>query len=238
MLTCHLEVAPPTRIANLSNSRRCVDRSITDHGLTNRQATGSWIVPFAVHDQPPGIARLARPLEAPTPPRGGLKGIDRPATAVRYLVVVSIAVSAIDVALEAYLVRAFARAPLLGGLPNNGARAYDVGFVLLGFDLLLWVVTGIYLMVLFKRMMDNGNVIAPSWATLKSHWAIWGWIIPIIALFRLFQVVRQIWQTSVSGDATTDRRPLPGVTKVWWGLFIVRASSGGLLPRPTMDGVG
>ncbi len=186
------------------------------------------------HQAPFRLDRAPPPPPSPFAP--AFKGFDRLATAITYLVAASIAFNVVDVVLEAYLIRVLGRTPLFGGFPRSASTVYDVTVVIVGLDLLLWLVAGICVMVLFKRMMDNGAVIAPAWAEHKSYWAIWGWIIPILGLFRPYQVVRQIWQTSLCGDPETDRRPLPTVTKVWWGLFIMSNSSAFGFPTVPADG--
>ena len=185
----------------------------------------------------PAPFRLDRP---PTPPPSpfvrDFASIDGLAAAVRYLIIGSIGISLVIAALEAYLIRVLDRSPLFGGLPVTGARVYDMTGLLILLDLLLVISAGICVMILFKRMMDNGAALNPGSSTYKSHWAITGWIVPFLSLVRPFQVVRQIWETSRSGDFDRDRRPLPVVSRVWWGLFLVSNTISFSAPTAPWDG--
>ena len=180
--------------------------------------------PFRVSD-----TRASRPTD--------FARIDGLAGAVRYLILASIAVTAVDSLIQIYLTIALDRTESIWDVSDAVARAYDVSALLLLGEGLLLLTTGVCVMILFKRMMDNGAKIAPGWAEYKSHWAITGWLVPFLGLVRPFQVVRQIWQTSLSNRSGTNGAPLPRVAKVWWGLFLVANTTGVLAPTVPVDEV-
>lgn len=94
--------------------------------------------------------------------------------------------------------------------------ALSIGFTL----------NAIMTMIMLKRMLDNGAFWTPHLATRASHWAVTGWIIPIIGWFRPYQLVCQIWETCPSdgwGDGPYGNQHvrLPIVIKLWWVAFVL-----------------
>jgi len=91
------------------------------------------------------------------------------------------------------------------------------GIVFAG-DFLVCIV--VFLMWLYRarRNLPSLGVIDARWS---PGWAIGWWFVPIMALFRPYQLVREVWQAS---DPTTSpgwrRDTPPGFFGWWWGLFL------------------
>jgi hypothetical protein len=80
--------------------------------------------------------------------------------------------------------------------------------------------------VIFIRwlLQARRNVVALGARGLvhSREWATWGWFIPIINLFRPYQVVAEIWRAS---DPVAERPPVPkggvpAMLPVWWGCWV------------------
>ncbi|HEU0302076.1 MAG TPA: DUF4328 domain-containing protein, partial [Longimicrobium sp.] len=97
-----------------------------------------------------------------------------------------------------------------------------------GLASILGIVAMIVTAVLFIRWLlqarRNALAMGAEGMEYSDGWAIWGWFIPIIALFRPYQVVREAWRAS---DPAPDA-PLwvgmaaaPGTMAAWWGCWVV-----------------
>jgi hypothetical protein len=73
-------------------------------------------------------------------------------------------------------------------------------------------------------------------------WAIGGWFVPIIALFRPKQIVNDIWRTSDRDDPAIVRnwhdRAVPGLLTAWWAMYLISnfvAGASGRMPVDTIE---
>lgn len=57
-----------------------------------------------------------------------------------------------------------------------------------------------------------------------DSWAVTGWIVPIVSLFRPYTIMREIWQrTQRMGYGYVTSHAL---LRVWWALFLLRSATG------------
>ncbi|MEA2219869.1 MAG: hypothetical protein QOJ35_2495, partial [Solirubrobacteraceae bacterium] len=81
-------------------------------------------------------------------------------------------------------------------------------------ELVMWVVGGVFFIRWFARAYRNLDVLAPGLRTHTPGWAIWGWITPVMSLFRPKQIADQIARCRPSEDGAG------ALLGAWWGLFI------------------
>jgi hypothetical protein len=89
----------------------------------------------------------------------------------------------------------------------------------------------------------NVDVVAPGARRFGHGWAIGGWFVPILNLWRPKQVVNDVWRAGETRDAAHTE---PGiVVGLWWAAFIIsnflsdagtRIFSGNLTPEKTRSG--
>jgi hypothetical protein len=98
-----------------------------------------------------------------------------------------------------------------------------VAYLLAAIPFIAWLVRA-------RRNVEALGVYDLAWS---KGWAIGGWFVPILSLWRPKQVVNEIWRASDpdlphgAREAQWSRIPLSWVVGWWWGLFI----AGGILDR-------
>lgn len=107
----------------------------------------------------------------------------------------------------------------------NDAREQALGIA----KLALYVVTAIVFLVWFHRAYAN----LESFGHARRHpsWAVGGWIVPILSLFRPFQITREIWnasdpeRASSAGEDARDDVDLydatPSLVAIWWASWLL-----------------
>lgn len=87
---------------------------------------------------------------------------------------------------------------------------YSAAFVLCIVLTLVWT----------YRVVRNADEIRPAAERISPGWAVGFWFIPIVSLWKPFQVMAQTWNT-----AQTPSRPMSdsasGWMRVWWGFWVV-----------------
>lgn len=95
---------------------------------------------------------------------------------------------------------------------GGAAAAYLVVYVASAIAFLMWqhrVSTNL------RRIGVHGQRFSPTWAI------VW-WFVPIMHLFRPYQVMSEIWRGSTATiQETWNNAPVPGVLGVWWGLHLI-----------------
>ena len=83
----------------------------------------------------------------------------------------------------------------------------------------------VFLMWLY-RARSNLPALGADDVRWSPGWSIAMWFIPIMSLFRPYQVVKETWQASDPGSLPGWRRdPPPDIFGWWWGLFLVYSFS-------------
>jgi hypothetical protein len=94
------------------------------------------------------------------------------------------------------------------------AVAWLVVYVLTGISFLMWIYRA------YKNMLSLGA----EGYQFTPWWAVGGWFVPYLNLFRPYQVIKELWQTS-DPDATADSAAwqsgrTPPLLLVWWVLWL------------------
>lgn len=101
----------------------------------------------------------------------------------------------------------------------NDSRQAFIG----GIQILAYFAAAIGFTVWFYRAHKNLQVLGVEEADYSPGWAAGSFFVPILNLFRPFQVAREIWKASNPDvDPGTDwtETPTPAFIKWWWGLFL------------------
>jgi len=98
----------------------------------------------------------------------------------------------------------------------------------------LYLATAVVFLMWFKRAYDNVRAFGHTPAH-GTGWAIGAWFVPILNLFRPFQIAREIWNASDGGD---EEGSLPGETPtvlgLWWAAWIAGNIAGQVSFRVSM----
>lgn len=65
----------------------------------------------------------------------------------------------------------------------------------------------------------NAEIMRPGECEHTPKWAIWGWFVPFLNLFRPVAMVQQVWDQCRGGAKTWGG--VPSLIRTWWGLLIV-----------------
>lgn len=185
------------------------------------------LAPPYVADRPAGLGAFGN-----LSPSGGDKPtpLSGRSQVALILVALTTAVSALIMVLRLYLMVAFGRSDDVYDIGDDVFAIYDLASYLVLAEVALLVSAGISVMVLFHRMMKNGEHINSRRVRYRAFWAYLGWLIPFLNLFRPVQVVNQIWDTSAA-KMPAVREDLPVTGRIWWLLLLGSVYLAGLGPR-------
>jgi len=94
-------------------------------------------------------------------------------------------------------------------------------FVVVG-SLLLIILAAIFFILWFRRAYYNLHAVAPGQASFGEGWAAGAWFVPILNLFRPYQIMKEIWEGSQR--AMPHRFPSIASSAIvgnWWALWII-----------------
>lgn len=77
--------------------------------------------------------------------------------------------------------------------------------------------TAVVYLVWFHRARVNAEVFDPFGHSTRRTWAVWGWFVPVLNLWRPRRVMLDIWDASTAHGARVSH----GLVNVWWTLWIV-----------------
>ena len=103
-------------------------------------------------------------------------------------------------------------------------------------QLAVLIVTAILFLVWIYRAYRNLSALGASGLRYSANWAVGGWFIPIMNLWRPYQVTAEIWKASdpdcnePEGEAWQTASVSP-LVKLWWALWIIGGMIGGILMR-------
>lgn len=109
---------------------------------------------------------------------------------------------------------------------QTAAHRLDVGD---GISFWAWVLCAAGFVVWTHRTYRNLGALGASGLRFRNGWAIGGWFVPILAIWRPKQILNDTWRASDRDlPASTDRdawggRSTPFLMTAWWVLWIVGA---------------
>jgi hypothetical protein len=107
------------------------------------------------------------------------------------------------------------------------AEANDERQVVIGaIQFFALVATAIFFIRWFKRAYENIQL-AGRGGRFSPRWAIWGWFVPILFLWRPKQIANDLWHAN-SPSLTTPVSPL---LNLWWAAYLVSNYAGQIAGR-------
>ena len=92
---------------------------------------------------------------------------------------------------------------------------------------LLYILVSVVLIVVFLvwlyRIRINEDDLGISGTRFSNGWSVWVWFIPIMHLFRPYQIMKEAWQAS-DPDAISDGWMQSAISPLlgwWWALWLV-----------------
>jgi hypothetical protein len=119
-------------------------------------------------------------------------------------------------------------------LTANDSRQQMFGIAQLALGLVSAVVFLMWTSAHTKRLIELGVTdmrYAPTWS-------VWGFIVPIINLFRPYQVMSELWKASDLMPGPDDpwvKKPTPLIVNLWFAILVVDNVAGRLLSRADLD---
>ncbi|MCP5028462.1 MAG: DUF4328 domain-containing protein [Actinomycetia bacterium] len=178
--------------------------------------------PLAPPTAPPA-ATLAPPLAPPAPPtthaRLPVRSFAGWAKASQILVGATAAVGLGELVLASQYLSA------LSGW-EDGTRNFDdlidaeESFLASGpLHLVLLLAASVVTVTWLYRMAKNTESLRLAPLEHTPKWAVWGWVVPILSLFRPYQMIGQTWRASASPTQTYEQ--LTRLAPWWWGTFLL-----------------
>jgi len=102
----------------------------------------------------------------------------------------------------------------------NDIRVYAVGIIYL----LAHIVSGIFFIRWFRRAYFNLHLVAKS-LTHSEGWAAGAWFVPILNLFRPYEIMKELYQETdiyLSKKKVSPKVNLStNVVSLWWTLYVI-----------------
>ncbi len=95
--------------------------------------------------------------------------------------------------------------------------------ILLWTQVTLFVATAVAFLAWLFQARVNLRAFGTRRPSYSRGWVVWGFLVPLVNLFRPYQVIREIWQASApeSHDAFNWRSlPVSRLLPAWWALFV------------------
>lgn len=116
----------------------------------------------------------------------------------------------------------------------NDTRQELFGYAQLGLAIVSAVAFLMWTSAITKRLLELG-VADMSYA---PRWSVLGFIVPVLNLFRPYQVMSELWRASEIAPGPDDpwaKKPTPLIITIWFAVLIVENIVGRLASRSTFD---
>jgi hypothetical protein len=113
---------------------------------------------------------------------------------------------------------------LLGDPPGPGTPS-TLSDLVFGAEGLVLLLVAVVFLAWFRRVYRNLEALGARGLRFKAGWAVWGWFVPLLGLFRPKQLLNDVWRAGDPDLPADDpgswrRRPVPGVLTWWWLAFL------------------
>ncbi len=198
------------------------------------QAYEAWAA--APAGPPPGLSMPADDFErAQHPVTGEWKPLDARLKRVKWVlgvVIVLALVNAISNAAENSLLERIQAGEAVSDqeISSNDTRVGLLSLV----QLLLLITAAVVFIQWFHRAYQNVDALRTGVRRHGTGWAIGGWFVPIMFLFRPKQIANDLWASGAAEDETADRSP-PFFMLAWWTLWVISAYLSNFAARNLFD---
>jgi hypothetical protein len=240
--TARVAPAPPRAEAATSSvprprtdtSLQCPKCGLFSPGTASRCDCGHSFAPVS-------SGSIARGRSAPEAKSSGhlLARLEGPARWTKWLLIATIALCSIGIVSGMMQVELMSRAAQ--GFSDAEAAANDSRQQAIGtLQLLLLIATAIFFLTWFYRAHSNLAVVSSIKPMYTSGWAVGGFFVPFLNLVRPVQVMRELWQGTMSGTSSATSGAFasvqpsgstPPLVGWWWGLFLVSNILGNVTMR-------
>ena len=168
-----------------------------------------------------------------------LARLEGPARWTKWLLIATIALCGIGIVSGLMQVELMSRAAQ--GISDTEAAANDSRQQAIGtLQVLLLIATAILFLTWFYRAHRNLAVVSSIKPVYTSGWAVGGFFVPFLNLVRPVQMMRELWQGTMSGSSSATSGGFasvqpsgstPPLVGWWWGLFLASNILGNVTMR-------
>ncbi len=129
-------------------------------------------------------------------------------------------------------------------ITDSEAAANDIRILIITiFQIVIFITTSIIFLFWENRAFKNLSPLGSIGLNYSSGWAVGAYFVPILGLFRPFQIMREIWKASDpdfisdgnNGDVSWKDSPSHFLLPLWWTLFLTESFFGQLSIRMSRD---
>ena len=142
-----------------------------------------------------------------------LAGITR---SLRGVLIACVAISALAVVSDLYSYAQYAALPESAVFSDTYLASDGLYFIVALVQLALLVATGVVFLMWVYRANKNLRALSGVAMRFTPGWSVGWFFVPIMSLFRPYQVVRELWHVSHGAEAEGH-----AVVRWWWLLFIL-----------------
>jgi hypothetical protein len=116
-------------------------------------------------------------------------------------------------------------------IANDDRQAF-IGMIQLGIGVVVAIAFLMWVAAVSRRLQELGV----SDMRYAPKWAVWGFIVPILNLWRPHQVMTELWKASDIAPGPDDpwrAKPTPAIVHFWWGILLIEGVVGRFLLSST-----
>jgi hypothetical protein len=137
-------------------------------------------------------------------------------------ILISLASAVVDISLMQLLSKTTSASTTAAGVNESLILSLVIRFLLVGILLL----TAVFFLIWIYRTHKNLTVLGATELKYSPGWAVGGFFVPLVNLFRPYQVVTEIWKASArearrGGGINWKYEHVPVYFGVWWGLGLL-----------------
>jgi len=137
-------------------------------------------------------------------------------------ILISIAGAVVDISLMQVLSKAPTQGTTPVGVNENQILGLVIRVMLTGIGLL----TAVFFLIWIYRSHKNLRVLGANELKYSPGWAVGGFFVPLLNVFRPYQVIAEIWKASAKGarrggGTNWKFEQIPAYFGLWWGLWLL-----------------
>ena len=143
---------------------------------------------------------------------------------VKILLVVGITIDAIAILSGLAQEELLSRAASGVGITDADAAANDARHGMIGvFQVVAFVATAVCWLIWLHRAYANRSLMGTRRSDYTPGWAVGYWFVPIMNLFRPYQVTKELWLRSARRNAVESIKEFApaAVLPSWWGVWLI-----------------